>query len=130
MEKGNSIAEKLYAYLKEKYGIKNTEILNKNELELKSISVNIPGMIKKSDKNSWTIICEMQNKITFVLGENWPSPNCSWTRFLEIQEGFDKNNLDFNKINNKMLSNPYCEFEDLKAFTKVLKDFCREKLAN
>ncbi|MEI6352407.1 MAG: hypothetical protein WCO35_00505 [Candidatus Nomurabacteria bacterium] len=119
MEKGNSIAEKLYSFFEEKFGIPNTEVLNLNENQPKMMLVDL-GLKKKTEKNSWTIIYELHSGGGFVLGENWRTNGCSWSRFLVI-----KNNEDFDlvKITNSMISDPFCNFETLKFVFLALREF-------
>lgn len=122
-----SVVERLYEYLKEKYGIQGTETFDQAELGIPmKVEIIIPGVAKNNSEHKWVAFLEMQdsNKINaLIIGHKWPNDQTAWSRYIEV-----KNNnaiVDFawfKIINNTHLGHEY-DFKSLLIFIQVLQEF-------
>lgn len=125
MEK--SIAERLYEYLKEKYGIQGTETFDGIEFDIPmKTEISIPGVAKNNSEHKWVAFLEKQDseKIdALIIGEECKDDHCSWSRYIEVKNNDSKIGFAWFKIiNNTHLSHEY-DFKSLIIFIKVLQDF-------
>ena len=125
MEK--NLVKKLYQYLKEKYGIQGTEIIDKIEVGIyKEIEILIPGVVKNSNEHKWVAFLEIQDgdKVNaLIIGQNWKDDHCSWSRYLEIKNNDRVSDFArFKVIDNTFLGNQY-DFKSLMIFIEILRDF-------
>ena len=123
-----STSEKLYAYLKSRYGVDGTESFDKHEIHPKQIQIDIPGVRKNNEDHKWIAILELQGKEKtkcLIIGEEWPDDSCAWSRYLEIKD--NNANLEYSwfSIITTMHLNKDFEFKTLNKFFDVLEDFVK-----
>ena len=125
MEK--NMAEKLYEYLKDKYGIQGTETFEGLEMGIpKKIGILIPGVVQNKDKHNWETFLEKEDSEeinALIIGQNWKDDHCSWSRYIEVKNNAGHIGFGWFKIvDNTYLSHEY-DFKSLMIFIKVLQDF-------
>lgn len=121
-----STIEDLYAYLKDEYGVKGTEVFNKHDSIPKSVGVIIPGVRKNSEEHHWIVFLETGKgkELSLIIGEHWPSRNTSWSRYIEILDYQSSNeSLPFLKIIQNITFEKDQDLDTLITFLNVFKDF-------
>lgn len=119
-----------YDYLKEKYGVQGTEKLHPIENILVSMQIKIPGFSVNDKKHYWSMYIEkFPNCFQLIVGENFPTPNCSWSRCFELKEYMDKENFPFIYFRpvQTMFFKKGFSFNNLRIFTTIIEDFFQEK---
>ena len=125
-----SISEKLYTYLKDKYGVEGTEYFNNDETETqpKIIDINIPGVRKNSKKHKWNAILELQDEgktKCLILGECSPNKNTLWSRYIKVKDNNASLNYPWINLIGIMHLNKDFDFKTLKTFLDVFEDFVK-----
>lgn len=125
MEK--SLAEKLYEYLKVKYGVQGTETFKKIKIGIpKKIEILIPGVAKNNNKHKWVAFLEKQDSEeinALIIGQEWKDEHCSWSRYIEVLNNNEHVGFGWFKVtDNTYLSSEY-DFKSLMIFIKVLCEF-------
>lgn len=121
-----SITEDLYTYLKDKYGIKETEIFNKVKSITKSVDVKIAGIRKNTSDHKWKVFIEKgnDNEKSLIIGEEWPDGHTSWSRYLEILDHQSKDySFPFLEIIGTLYFKKDEDFETLRIFLNIFKEF-------
>ncbi len=125
------LLQEFYDYLKEEYGVKNTERINSQETIHCDIQIDVPGFRKNNPKHYWTVhLEESSNSFSLIIGEHWPSEGHSWSRYIEIEKYHDTVNYKFYllKIIQNMFFKKDYDFETLRVFTNIAEAFFSEKL--
>jgi len=96
MSKTRNYSQEFYTYLKDKYGVLDTECSDPVQGILKKIIIEIPDFKKNSEEHSISVLLEELSQgwvKRLVIGENNSSSTDVWSRIIEI-----KNNNDIQGI--------------------------------
>ena len=127
MEK--SLAERLYEYLKDKYGIQGTETFDKIKVGIpKKIEILIPDVSRSSDEHKWVAFLEKQNSEeinALIIGQEWKDSHCSWSRYIEVTNNDSCIGSGWFKITDNPFMGPEYDFKSLIIFMEVLSGFSK-----
>ena len=122
-----SLAEKLYEYLKDKYGIQETETFGGSEMGIPmKIEISITGVALNNSKHKWVAFLEKQNSEeinALIIGQEWKDNHCSWSRYIEVTNNDSCIGSGWFKIIDNTFMGPEYDFKTLVIFMEVLSGF-------
>lgn len=111
--------QKLYTCLKDKYGVSDSEQFYTDEPHSKELTVQIPGIVKKTKDHKILIRME-DNENVLLIGEKYPTDDISWSRIIDIKVLPDYHYLAYVHI--IPLGNDY-DFEKLRRLLNLIEEF-------
>jgi len=120
------LLQQFYDFLKEKYGVQNSERFNTHKTIHCEVGIEIPGFAKNNPNHSWTIHLETDSEDNregrLILGAHWPEENRMWGRYLQIEKQPHSSLLFFKLIETVHFKKDH-SLKNLIAFMKAWEEF-------
>ncbi|MFA7285362.1 MAG: hypothetical protein WC011_00735 [Candidatus Paceibacterota bacterium] len=119
-------AQEFYAYLKDKYGVLDTECSDSVSGILNKIIIEIPGFKKNSKEHSISVLLEELSEggvKRLVIGENNVSSIDVWSRIIEIKNNNDLQSVAWLKIVQNIILGRGYSHENLLLLINIVNEF-------